>query len=116
VAAFCRRLRDLADALSGALGDTLGLTGGPRIVTAGFDMGLPVPLRVLGRDTSTAGWAISELNDQHAYLRLDAEAELSPGDLVGLGISHPCTTLDKWRALVVLNDDDLVIDMVHAFF
>jgi hypothetical protein len=66
VAAFCRRLRDLADALSGALGETLGLTGGPRIVTAGFDMGLPVPLRVLGRDTSTAGWAISELNDQHA--------------------------------------------------
>ena len=83
---------------------------------AGFDMGLPVPLRVHGRDTSTAGWAITELNDQHAYLRLDAEAELRPGDLVGLGISHPCTTLDKWRVLVVLNDDGLVIDLVHAFF
>ena len=83
---------------------------------AGFDMGLPVPLRVLGRAESTAGWAITELNDQHAYLRLDAEAELRPGDLVGLGISHPCTTLDKWRVLVVLNDDDLVIDLVHAFF
>jgi D-serine dehydratase len=83
---------------------------------AGFDMGLPVPLRVLGRAASTAGWAITELNDQHAYLRLDAEAELRPGDLVGLGISHPCTTLDKWRVLVVLNDDDLVIDLVHAFF
>ena len=82
----------------------------------GFDKGLPVPLRVLGRDTSTAGWAITELNDQHAYLRLDAEADLRPGDLVGLGISHPCTTLDKWRVLVVLNDDDLVIDIVHAFF
>ena len=82
----------------------------------GFDKGLPVPLRVLGRDTSTAGWAITELNDQHAYLRLDAEADLRPGDLVSLGISHPCTTLDKWRVLVVLNDDDLVIDIVHAFF
>jgi D-serine dehydratase len=83
---------------------------------AGFDMGLPVPLRVLGGAASTAGWAITELNDQHAYLRLDAEAELRPGDLVALGISHPCTTLDKWRVLVVLNDDDLVIDLVHAFF
>jgi D-serine dehydratase len=82
----------------------------------GFDKDLPVPLRVLGREASTAGWAITELNDQHAYLRLDAEAELRPGDLVGLGISHPCTTLDKWRVLVVLNDDDVVIDMVHAFF
>jgi len=71
---------------------------------------------VLGRDTSTAGWAITELHDQHAYLRLDAEADLRPGDVVGLGISHPCTTLDKWRVLVVLNDDDLVINAVHAFF
>ena len=82
----------------------------------GFDKGLPVPLRVLGRAGGTAGWAVTELNDQHAYLRLDADAELGPGDVVGLGISHPCTTLDKWRVLVVLNDDDLVIDTVHAFF
>jgi D-serine dehydratase len=82
----------------------------------GFDSGLPVPLRVPGRAGSTAGWRVTELNDQHAYLRLDEDAALRPGDLVGLGISHPCTTLDKWRALVVLNDDDLVIDIVHSFF
>jgi D-serine deaminase-like pyridoxal phosphate-dependent protein len=82
----------------------------------GFDMGLPVPVRVMGSATSTAGWAVTALNDQHAYLRLDESAALEPGDLVGLGISHPCTTLDKWRVLVVLNDDDLVIDMVHCFF
>ncbi|HLN70703.1 MAG TPA: alanine racemase [Streptosporangiaceae bacterium] len=82
----------------------------------GFDQGLPVPLRVMGRDASTAGWRITELNDQHAYLRLEADAALGPGDVVGLGISHPCTTLDKWRVLVVLNDDDLVIDIVHCFF
>jgi D-serine deaminase-like pyridoxal phosphate-dependent protein len=83
---------------------------------AGFDKGLPVPLRVLGRPCGTAGWAVTELNDQHAYLRLDAGAELGPGDVVVLGISHPCTTLDKWRVLVVLNDDDVVVDTVHAFF
>jgi D-serine dehydratase len=82
----------------------------------GFDKGLPVPLRVLGSAASTAGWTVTELNDQHAYLRLDADAALVPGEVVGLGISHPCTTLDKWRALVVLDDDDQVIDMVHAFF
>ena len=82
----------------------------------GFDKGLPVPLRVLGSAASTAGWTVTELNDQHAYLRLDADAALGPGDVVALGISHPCTTLDKWRVLVVLDDDDLVIDIVHAFF
>jgi D-serine deaminase-like pyridoxal phosphate-dependent protein len=87
---------------------------------AGFDKGLPVPLGVLrrdgGRDTSSAGWHVTELNDQHAYLRVAPGAALAPGDLVALGISHPCTTLDKWRVLVVVNDDGKVTDAVHAFF
>jgi len=83
-----------------------------------FSRGDPSPRTPLGRDPSprTPLGTITELNDQHAYLRLDEAAALGPGDLVGLGISHPCTTLDKWRVLVVLNDDDLVIDMVHSFF
>jgi D-serine dehydratase len=86
---------------------------------AGFDAGLPVPLRVLRRDGSRSGadgWRVTDLNDQHAYLHLPEDAALAPGDVVGLGISHPCTTLDKWRVLMVLNDDDRVIDAVHSFF
>lgn len=85
----------------------------------GFDKGLPVPLHMRRRDgsrTSAAGGKLTELNDQHAYLRLDSDATLAPGDLVCLGISHPCTTLDKWRMLVVLDDHDRVSDVVHAFF
>ena len=85
----------------------------------GFDQGLPVPLRVVlgsGPAASTAGWSVTALNDQHAYLRLDAGAGLGPGDVVALGISHPCTTLDKWRVMPVLDDDDRVIEIVHAFF
>ncbi len=85
---------------------------------AGFDKGLPVPLRAIRRagGTDLAGSQVSELNDQHAHLRLSEGAVLAPGDLVGLGISHPCTTLDKWRVIPVVNDDDYVTDMVHAFF
>ena len=41
---------------------------------------------------------------------------LAPGDLVCLGISHPCTTLDKWRVIPVVSDDGRVTDTVHAFF
>jgi D-serine dehydratase len=82
----------------------------------GFDAGLPVPLRVACSAQSTAGWTVTGLNDQHAYLRLDSGAALAPGDLVSMGISHPCTTLDKWRALVVCSDEDEVIDLVHLFF
>ena len=83
----------------------------------GFDKGLPVPLRVVrqGVPTGVTG-EVTELNDQHAYLRLDSETALAPGDLVCLGISHPCTTLDKWRVIPVVDDDGHVIDAVHAFF
>ena len=83
----------------------------------GFDTGLPVPLRAVrqGVPTGVTG-EVTELNDQHAYLRLDSETALAPGDLVCLGISHPCTTLDKWRVIPVVSDDGRVIDAVHAFF
>jgi D-serine deaminase-like pyridoxal phosphate-dependent protein len=75
---------------------------------AGFDAGLPVPLTVAGE--------VSEVNDQHAFLRIDPDSALAAGDLVCLGISHPCTTLDKWRVIPVVADDDTVTDVVHAFF
>jgi D-serine dehydratase len=84
---------------------------------AGFDKGLPVPLRaVRGGVPGPLSGTVTELNDQHAYLRLDQRAALAPGDLVCLGISHPCTTLDKWRLIPVVSEDGLVTDTVHAFF
>jgi D-serine deaminase-like pyridoxal phosphate-dependent protein len=86
---------------------------------AGFDAGLPVPLRARHRDggaAALAGAEVTGLNDQHAYLRLAPGTALAPGNLVCLGISHPCTTLDKWRVIPVLDDEDRVIDAVHTFF
>jgi D-serine deaminase-like pyridoxal phosphate-dependent protein len=85
---------------------------------AGFDAGLPVPLRAICRGGGVADLAgqVTELNDQHAYLRLDPGTTLAPGDLVVLGISHPCTTLDKWRLIPVLDEQDRITDVVHTFF
>jgi D-serine deaminase-like pyridoxal phosphate-dependent protein len=85
---------------------------------AGFDAGLPVPLRARRRNGGVADLAgeVTELNDQHAYLRLDSDTALAPGDLVALGISHPCTTLDKWRLIPVLDEEDRITDIVHTFF
>jgi D-serine deaminase-like pyridoxal phosphate-dependent protein len=85
-----------------------------------FDQGFPRPLRVRGADGSLSpieGRAeISALDDQHAYLRLDAGEAIGVGDVVRCGISHPCTALDKWRVLPVLDDEDRVVDAFATFF
>lgn len=83
----------------------------------GFDAGLPVPLRAIrSNQARPITGQVTQLNDQHAFLRLDPSVPLAPGDLVCLGISHPCTTLDKWRVIPVLDDEDRIIDVVHTFF
>lgn len=96
---------------------TLALLGAGRRDVP-FDSGLPVPL---WRRTGSGGiepsqGTITNLNDQHAFLRLDASASLDVGDLVCLGISHPCTAHDKWQLLPVLDDERRVIDCVHSYF
>jgi len=84
-----------------------------------FDAGLPVPLRVRGRDGSlrpATGVRAVRLDDQHCYLQLNDGAGLDPGEMVCFGVSHPCTTFDKWRVIPVIDDDCRVVDAVHTFF
>lgn len=84
-----------------------------------FDEGLPIPLRARrteSDDTTIDGAEVVQLNDQHAFVRMSTTTRLDAGDLVCLGISHPCTTFDKWRVIAVVDDDDLVVDAVHTFF
>jgi D-serine deaminase-like pyridoxal phosphate-dependent protein len=63
-----------------------------------FDIDLPMPQTVAGEVTA--------LNDQHAFLALDARTELAVGDVVRLGLSHPCTAFDKWRVALLIDDPD----------
>ena len=84
-----------------------------------FDAGLPVPLRIRDQDGSlrpARDMRAVRLDDQHCYLEVPAGAELAPGEMICLGISHPCTTFDKWRVLPVIDDDGRVVDAVHTFF
>jgi D-serine deaminase-like pyridoxal phosphate-dependent protein len=39
-----------------------------------------------------------------------------PGELVRLGISHPCTAFDRWPAIPVVDDDYRVVDLYHTYF
>jgi D-serine deaminase-like pyridoxal phosphate-dependent protein len=77
-----------------------------------FDEGMPVPQRahhdgVWRPDSALDGASIFDLNDQHAYLRLAPDSPLSVGDVVRLGLSHPCTTFDKWSTIPVIDDHDV---------
>ncbi|MCU1405013.1 MAG: amino acid deaminase, partial [Glaciihabitans sp.] len=43
-------------------------------------------------------------NDQHGYLRINEPGDLRVGDVVKLGLSHPCTMFDKWRSVLLIED------------
>ena len=86
---------------------------GRAIVNAGrrdvsYDADLPVRLDGPGR--------VVALNDQHAYLELPPQAALAVGDVVRLGISHPCTALERWRLIPVADDAGRVVDAVPTCF
>jgi D-serine dehydratase len=59
---------------------------------------------------------LAGLNDQHALLDLPADSPLAVGDMVACGISHPCTTFDKWQFLPVVDDEYGVVGGVRTFF
>ena len=99
------------------------LTMGKRDVS--YDMDLPVPIwRAKLGDEVVSGvpshWEITALNDQHAYLKFNpATPSLEHpqvGQLIGSGISHPCTTFDKWRWMPVVDDHYLAISAVSICF
>lgn len=86
-----------------------------------FDQGLPVPLAVLRRGSASveplSGVEVTALNDQHAFLSVPPPGrELTVGDRVQLGISHPCTTFDKWRKIPLVAPDGTVTDVVETWF
>lgn len=95
------------------------LTMGRRDVS--YDIEMPRPLKwfregFAAPQPTPAGWQVRKLNDQHAYLQLPQNAELAVGDLVGCGISHPCTTFDKWQLLMEVDDDYTIVDALRTFF
>ncbi len=83
-----------------------------------FDSGPPVLLS--GHSGTTAvrvtGALVVRVFDQHLVVSLPDDCELAPGDEVGLGISHPCTTFDKWRWLPMVDADGVIVDVVRTFF
>ncbi|TQE24211.1 amino acid deaminase [Streptomyces ipomoeae] len=87
---------------------------------AAYDLDLPVVEVVRDADTGVVrdadGISVTALSDQHAWLRTAPGTSLEVGDWVGLGLSHPCTSFDKWQLIPVTEGDGTVVDYVRTFF
>ncbi|MFI5962626.1 amino acid deaminase [Streptomyces asoensis] len=85
---------------------------------AAYDLDLPVAqvVRRDGTERPATGVSVTALSDQHAWLRTTAEADLEVGDWVGLGLSHPCTSFDKWPLIPLAEADGTVVDYIRTFF
>lgn len=88
---------------------------------AAFDAGMPIPAQIYRPGTPApvpvpAGWTVTGMMDQHAYLEIDAGDDIRVGDMIAFDISHPCLTFDKWRHIPVLDGQLRVIDIVQTFF
>ncbi|MEW2546019.1 alanine racemase [Streptomyces sp. NPDC047002] len=87
---------------------------------AAYDLDLPEAQVV--RDARTGnlraaeGIAVTGLSDQHGWLATEPGAALEVGDWVGMGLSHPCTSFDKWQLIPVVTADGTVTDLVRTFF
>lgn len=96
------------------------LSAGRRDVS--FDQRMPLPVRWAARgsrtiQTAPAPWEVHALSDQHAHMRFDP-AGVSPrvGDRVALGISHPCTTFDKWHWMALVDDQARITGAIGTHF
>ncbi len=90
---------------------------------ASYDIDLPTPLWRHRPGLHRRPECIQEqcevtaLNDQHAYVSARSpNMHFAVGDILGFGISHPCTTFDKWPLLFVVDDEYRVVSAIRTFF
>ncbi|HJR12759.1 MAG TPA: amino acid deaminase [Rhodanobacteraceae bacterium] len=84
-----------------------------------IDPDLPMPLqrhRPGAPALPLAGCSVRKVMDQHAMMVIPQRADLRIGDIVSFGASHPCLTFDKWRQVLLVNDDLQVRDVMPTFF
>ncbi|MFE7751996.1 amino acid deaminase [Streptomyces sp. NPDC057428] len=87
---------------------------------AAYDLDLPEAQVIRSaRDGSVrpaTGVTVTGLSDQHGWVRTDADTGLEVGDWVGMGLSHPCTSFDKWQLIPLVEADGTVTDYIRTFF
>lgn len=83
------------------------------------DAGQPVVIGALNSDGD--GVAVDKVEairlfDQHTVLSTLGTSDLKVGDRVRVGVSHPCTTMDKWKWIPVSINSNRIDGVVRTFF
>lgn len=83
-----------------------------------FDAGLPQPIARYrnGVQLSAEGIASVGIMDQHCMLRLAPGSDVQVGDILVFGTSHPCLTFDKWKSLLLVDDEYNVLEALDTLF
>jgi D-serine deaminase-like pyridoxal phosphate-dependent protein len=83
------------------------------------DPDLPMPLR-LHRPGEPGhplrDCKVRKVMDQHAILAIPDDIELRIGDIISFGASHPCLTFDKWRQVLLVDEELRVLESMPTFF
>lgn len=82
---------------------------------AGNDLDEPLPILKFDDKPVPFQGKIRLLNDQHAFMEI-TPGSVVVGDVIGCGISHPCTNFDKWRLLPLVDDNYQIIDLINTYF
>ncbi|RBQ19372.1 hypothetical protein DP939_15735 [Spongiactinospora rosea] len=78
-----------------------------------YDAGPPVPLGIRYRDgvpgPLPAGAGTARLSDQHLHLDVPPDSDLTVGDVLPFGVSHPCGLFDRWRSVSIVDDEGRLV-------
>ncbi len=91
------------------------INGGKRDISVDIDLPFPLKFKSGDGDIKPLEGTVVNVNDQHIYLTTTNQ-ELKVGDLVALGISHPCTTFDKWPLIALTDDGYRILSLYSTYF
>ncbi|MET7455018.1 amino acid deaminase [Streptomyces sp. NPDC005574] len=105
-----------AQVVSRPSADQAFVNAGKRDAAHDLDLPFAQVVRRDGVERPATGITVTGLSDQHAWLRTEPGADLEVGDWLGMGLSHPCTSFDKWQLIPVAEADGTVVDYIRTFF
>ena len=90
---------------------------GKRDISVDPDLPIPLQLHRPGEPSRPlTSCNVRKVMDQHAMMVIPEHADVHIGDIVSFGASHPCLTFDKWRQVLLVDDDLRVLEVMPTFF